>query len=128
MILYAASIFLSAFLLFQVQPLIAKIILPWFGGSAAVWSAALLFFQLVLLAGYGYAHVLIRYLRPKMQMMVHAVLLLISCALLPIFPSTQWQPTEAGDPTLRILGLLAATIGLPYFLLSSTSGRKLRVE
>ena len=56
MILYAATIFLSAFLLFQVQPLIAKMILPWFGGSAAVWSAALLFFQLLLLLGYGYAH------------------------------------------------------------------------
>jgi hypothetical protein len=121
MILYAVSIFLSAFLLFQVQPLIAKIILPWFGGSAAVWSAALLFFQLVLLAGYGYAHVLIRYLSAKSQMMVHAALLLISCALLPIYPSTQWQPVEAGDPTIRILGLLAVTIGLPYFLLSSTS-------
>lgn len=121
MILYAACIFLSAFLLFQVQPLIAKIILPWFGGSAAVWAAALLFFQLVLLAGYAYAHVLIRYLRAKSQMFVHAGLLLVSCALLPIFPSTKWQPTEAGDPTLRILALLAATIGLPYFLLSSTS-------
>jgi hypothetical protein len=121
MILYAASIFLSAFLLFQVQPLIAKIILPWFGGSAAVWSAAMLFFQLLLLAGYGYAHLSIRYLRAKSQMMVHAALLLISCALLPILPSPGWQPTEAGDPTVRILGLLAATIGLPYFLLSSTS-------
>jgi hypothetical protein len=121
MILYAACIFLSAFLLFQVQPLIAKIILPWFGGSAAVWAAALLFFQLVLLAGYAYAHVLIRYLRARSQMLVHAGLLLASCAFLPIFPSTKWQPSEAGDPTLRILGLLAATIGLPYFLLSSTS-------
>ncbi len=121
MILYAVSIFLSAFLLFQVQPLIAKIILPWFGGSAAVWSAAMLFFQLLLLAGYGYAHLSIRYLRAKSQMLLHAALLLISCALLPILPSPAWQPTEAGDPTLRILGLLAATIGLPYFLLSSTS-------
>ncbi len=121
MILYAASIFLSAFLLFQVQPLIAKIILPWFGGSAAVWAASMLFFQLILLAGYGYAHVLIRFLRARQQMYVHGALLLISCALLPIFPSTRWQPTEAGDPTLRILGLLTATIGLPYFLLSSTS-------
>ena len=63
MLIYAATIFLSAFLLFQVQPLIAKFILPWFGGSAAVWSAALLFFQLLLLAGYFYAHCLIRYLQ-----------------------------------------------------------------
>src|ERR1700749_3721635 len=75
MILYALTIFLSAFLLFQVQPLIAKIILPWFGGSAAVWSAALLFFQLVVLGGYFYAHCLIRYLKPKQQFYVQAGLL-----------------------------------------------------
>ncbi len=121
MILYAVTIFLSAFLLFQVQPLIAKMILPWFGGSAAVWSAALLFFQIVLLAGYGYAHVLIRYLRAISQLAVHATLLIASCALLPILPSPRWQPSEAGDPTLRILTLLTVTIGLPYFLLASTS-------
>jgi hypothetical protein len=121
MILYAITIFLSAFLLFQVQPLIAKIILPWFGGSAAVWAAAMLFFQLVLLAGYAYSHAVIRYLRPKAQMFAHTGLLLASCALLPILPSPAWKPAEAGDPTLRILALLAATIGLPYFLLSSTS-------
>jgi hypothetical protein len=121
MTLYAVAIFLSAFLLFQVQPLIAKIILPWFGGSAAVWSTAMLFFQLVLLAGYTYAHFLIRYLRAKSQAAVHIALLAISCALLPILPSATWQPSEAGDPTLRILALLAATIGLPYFLLASTT-------
>jgi SAM-dependent methyltransferase len=121
MLLYAITIFLSAFLLFQVQPLIAKIILPWFGGSAAVWSAAMLFFQLVLLAGYAYAHCSIRFLRAKQQMIVHVALLLASCALLPILPSETWKPSESGDPTLRILMLLIATIGLPYFLLSSTS-------
>jgi hypothetical protein len=121
MTVYAVTIFLSAFLLFQVQPLIAKIILPWFGGSAAVWAAALLFFQLVLLAGYAYSHALIRYARPKAQVFVHAGLLSLSCLLLPILPAPSWKPTEAGDPTLRILLLLAATVGLPYFLLSSTS-------
>jgi hypothetical protein len=121
MLLYAITIFLSAFLLFQVQPLIAKIILPWFGGSAAVWSAAMLFFQLVLLAGYAYAHVSIRFLKAKQQMMTHVTLLLASCAVLPILPSETWKPSESGDPTLRILMLLIATIGLPYFLLSSTS-------
>src|SRR5579872_4029758 len=121
MILYAITIFLSAFLLFQVQPLIAKMILPWFGGSAAVWAAAMLFFQLVLLAGYAYSHAVIRYLQPKIQLFVHVGLLALSCVLLPILPSPLWKPSEAGDPTLRILALLAATIGLPYFLLSSTS-------
>jgi hypothetical protein len=121
MILYGLTIFLSAFLLFQVQPLIAKIILPWFGGSAAVWSAALLFFQLVLLAGYAYSHFVIRKCSPRRQFGIHAVLLAGSCLLLPILPSPTWKPTEAGDPTLRILLLLTVTIGLPYFLLSSTS-------
>ncbi len=121
MTLYAVTIFLSAFLLFQVQPLIAKIILPWFGGSAAVWSAAMLFFQVSLLAGYAYAHVLIGKLKPKKQWQVHGALLVLSLALLPILPSPGWKPTAVGDPTLRILLLLAATIGLPYFLLSSTS-------
>ncbi len=121
MTLYAATIFLSAFLLFQVQPLIAKIILPWFGGSAAVWSAAMLFFQLCLLAGYAYAHLLTKRFNAKGQMRVHATLLVLSCALLPILPSPSWKPDAVGDPTARILLLLAATIGLPYFLLSSTS-------
>jgi len=121
MLIYAATVFLSAFLLFQVQPMIAKFILPWFGGSAAVWSAALLFFQLLLLAGYFYAHVLIRYLKPKMQFWVHGGLLAVSLLTLPIVPSARWKPTGYGDPTFGILVLLAATIGLPYMLLSATS-------
>src|SRR5579862_1633065 len=121
MALYAVTIFLSAFLLFQVQPLIAKMILPWFGGSAAVWSASMLFFQLLLLGGYAYAHCSIRFLKARGQMALHVALLAASCALLPILPSPSWRPTEAGDPTFRILMLLAATIGLPYFLLSATS-------
>src|SRR6185437_850406 len=118
---YAATILLSAFLLFQVEPLIAKIILPWFGGSAAVWSAALLFFQLVLLAGYGYAHGLIRFVRPARQGTCHIALLALSCALLPIVPSPSWKPHDMGDPTLRIIATLAIAVGMPYFLLSATS-------
>src|SRR5580693_6411217 len=121
MLVYAASIFLSAFLLFQVQPMIAKFILPWFGGSAAVWSASLLFFQLLLLAGYLYAHCLIRYLKPKQQITVHGALLLISLVTLPIIPKDYWKPAGGTDPLAGILLLLGATIGLPYFLLSSTS-------
>lgn len=121
MLIYAATIFLSAFLLFQVQPMIAKFILPWFGGSAAVWSAALLFFQLLLLAGYFYAHCLIRYLTPKKQLWMHAGLLTVSLATLPIIPSAYWKPMGGGDPTFKILLLLTATIGLPYGLLSATS-------
>ena len=119
--LYAVTIFLSAFLLFQVQPLMAKIILPWFGGSAAVWSASLVFFQMMLLAGYAYAHVSIRFLKARSQLITHVGLLLMSCALLPILPSPAWRPTTPGDPTFRILAVLGTTIGLPYFLLAATS-------
>jgi hypothetical protein len=118
---YAATIFLSAFLLFQVQPLIAKFILPWFGGSAAVWSATLLFFQLVLLAGYLYAHLLIRFVDASRQAWVHIALLAASLATLPIIPSARWKPAVAGDPTTAIMLLLSATVGLPYLLLAATS-------
>src|SRR5207302_2097544 len=86
MILYAVMIFLSAFLLFQVQPLIAKMILPWFGGSAAVWTVCMLFFQVLLLLGYLYAHWSIRYLRPRSQTFLHIGLLAASLLMLPAIP------------------------------------------
>lgn len=117
--LFAGTIFSSAFLLFLVQPLIAKQILPWFGGSAAVWSICMVFFQVVLLAGYAYSDWLTR--RPaRLQAIVHTVLLLASLAFLPIITAAHWKPSGAEDPSLRILGLLLGTIGLPYFLLSTT--------
>jgi len=119
MTLYAVTIFLSAFLLFEVQPLIARIILPWFGGSAAVWTVCMLFFQLLLLAGYVYSHGVIR-LRPQVQRIVHIALLVAALALLPIAPGAAWKPAGGEDPTWRILGLLAASVGLPYFVLSTT--------
>jgi hypothetical protein len=119
--LYAAIIFLSAFLLFQVQPIIAKVILPWFGGSSAVWSTCMLFFQLVLLLGYLYAHWLNDVRGGKPQATVHTVLLVASLIALPILPSASWKPTGPENPSLRILELLAVTIGLPYFMLASTS-------
>jgi hypothetical protein len=121
MLLYACTILLSAFLLFAVQPLIGKIILPWFGGGASVWSTCLLFFQMSLLAGYLYAHFSTKYLKPKRQALLHVGLMAVSLAILPIFPAAYWKPTQPGDPSLRILLLLAATIGLPYILLSTTS-------
>ena len=121
MIIYAAAITISACLLFLVQPLIAKIILPWFGGTSAVWSAALVFFQVCLLGGYGYAHWLTTHVPPRLQRIVHGVLLIAACALMPILPSESWRPTAASDPTLRILLLLSATVGLPSVLLSATS-------
>lgn len=118
--LYAITIFLSAFLLFEVQPVIAKIILPWFGGTSAVWSTCMLFFQLVLLLGYLYAHWLHKRLAPRRQALVHIAVLALSLAVLPILPAAHWK-TGAGQPSFRILALLSATVGMPYFLLSSTS-------
>jgi hypothetical protein len=119
-VLFGLTILLSAFLLFQVQPMIAKLILPWFGGSAAVWTSCMLFFQLALLGGYAWAHWLSG--QPlKRQIVLHSGLLLAALAVLPIIPSTRWKPTGVEDPLLGILGLLAATVGLPYFLLSATS-------
>jgi hypothetical protein len=120
MLLYALTILVSAFLLFQVQPVIAKIILPWFGGSAAVWTTCLLFFQLVLLLGYLYAHAVVRYLKPRVQMLVHIALLAVSAIALPIYPRLTWKPAGTEEPTFAILRLLALTVGLPYFLLSTT--------
>jgi hypothetical protein len=120
-LLYAATILLSAFLLFEVQPMIGKIILPWFGGSASVWNTCLLFFQASLVAGYLYAHWSTRYLKPRQQALLHMALLAVSIALLPILPSPDWKPPQSGDPSGRILLLLTATIGLPYVLLSTTS-------
>ncbi|HYU67908.1 MAG TPA: fused MFS/spermidine synthase [Burkholderiales bacterium] len=119
MILYAATIFLSAFLLFQVQPLIAKVILPWFGGSAAVWTICMLFFQLLLLAGYVYSHAYVR-LRIPARRHIHIALLAVAAATLPLAASTAWKPEGGEDPTWRILGLLATSVGLPYFALSTT--------
>jgi len=121
MLLYAAPIFLGAFLLFLVQPIIAKQILPWFGGSAAVWATCMVFFQLVLLVGYAYADVTTRRLAPKRQVVLHVALLAASLAALPIMPDASWKPAGDENPSWRILGLLAVTIGLPYFLLATTS-------
>src|SRR2546430_14818806 len=118
--IHAATIFLSSFLLFLVQPLIARLILPWFGGSAAVWTTCMLFFQMLLLAGYAYAHALGK-LAGRRQAIVHTVLLLAALATLPIMPAESWKPTGEQEPITRILLLPGATVGLPYFLLASTS-------
>jgi spermidine synthase len=117
---YAATIFLSAFLLFLVQPIIAKQILPWFGGASSVWTTCLVFFQSALLAGYAYADATTR-LGARRQAVLHAVLLAISLAALPILAAESWKPQGDEAPIGRILLLLAATIGLPYFLLSTTT-------
>jgi hypothetical protein len=119
--LFALTIFASAFLLFLVQPIIAKQILPWFGGSAAVWTTCLVFFQTALLSGYAYADVVVRRLSLRRQTLVHGALLVASVLALPIIPGAFWKPVGGENPAALILGLLAVTLGLPYFLLSTTS-------
>lgn len=120
MLPYALAIFTGAFLLFQVQPLIGKYILPWFGGGPGVWTTCLLFFQVLLLGGYAYAHFLSTRLNPRRQAIVHGVLLALALAMLPIAPGEFWKAHVSGNPVVHILLLLSGTIGLPYFVLSST--------
>jgi len=118
--LVAITIALSAFLLFLVQPIIAKQILPWFGGTSAVWTMCMVFFQVALLGGYAYAHALANRVAPRTQAVVHMALLAASLLFLPIVAREALKPGGEEDAALAILLLLAATIGLPYFLLSST--------
>lgn len=125
----ATITFLSAFLLFMVQLLMGKLLLPWFGGSPAVWTTCMLFFQVLLLGGYAYAHGLTR-LAPRVQGKIHASLLVLGLALLgaawwswgsPLIPEDSWKPVASDAPQARILTLLLVSIGLPFFLLSTTS-------
>ena len=117
---FALTIFAGAFLLFQIQPLIGKYILPWFGGGPGVWTTCMLFFQVLLLGGYAYAHAISRRLKPRTQAVVHLLLLAAALATLPITPGDSWKPHGVGNPTWQILVLLTASIGLPYLVLSAT--------
>ena len=128
--IYAATIFVSAFLLFQIEPMIAKYLLPWFGGTAMVWTTCLLFFQTLLLAGYTYAHLIGTKLAPRRQVFIHLGLIAL-CVLaiaMPamvshstILPGSSWKPMHVEFPLLRILVVLGVSIGLPYFVLSATA-------
>jgi hypothetical protein len=119
--LYSLTVFSSAFLLFEVEPIIGKLILPWFGGAVAVWTVSLLFFQTVLLAGYCYAHLLTQKFQPKVQAWIHSVLLAFSLLVLPIVPPAYLKPNGSEDPAFRVFLVLTVTIGLPFLLLSATS-------
>lgn len=117
--LFAATIFCGAFLLFLVQPLMGKYLLPWFGGGPGIWTTCLLFFQALLLGGYAHAHFLQR-LSPRRQAIVHGVLMFAALAFVPVIPDASWKPAGAENPALRILLLLTAVLGLPYLVLSAT--------
>ncbi|WKZ38443.1 MAG: fused MFS/spermidine synthase [Anaerolineales bacterium] len=125
MLFFILSIFISAFLLFQIQPMVGKFILPWFGGTPAVWSTAMLFFQVMLTGGYAYAYWLVK--RPR-QGWIHLALLGIMTALLaalgfawssPITPSADMRPVDVSFPVFKIFFLLMASVGLPYFVLAA---------
>lgn len=115
----ATAVFLGAFLLFLVQPLIGRIIVPWFGGGAPVWTASLVFFQTALLAGYAYAAFVTRQLSPRAQAGVHMALLAASLLTIPLSPDPAWKPTDDAMPAPRILALLATSIGPTYLLLAA---------
>ena len=117
---FAATVLVSAFLLFQVQPLLSKLILPWFGGSPAVWTTCMLFFQVLLFGGYAYAHLSEHVFGRRTRILVHLALIVTGLALLPVAPDVSWKPTAGQDPTWRILCLLTVSVGIPYFVLSST--------
>ena len=119
--LVALTVFLGSFLLFQVQPLIGKYILPWFGGSPAVWTACMLFFQAVLLGGYAYAHFIVNRFDIKKQVLIHAVALFVTFLWLPMAPPDWVKPSDASWPVLRVLLVLLASVGGPFLLVSATA-------
>lgn len=130
MFFYSVCIFISAFLVFQVQPLIARKILPWFGGTPTVWSTVMLFFQVLLTGGYAYAYWLIGRQRNDQQGKIHLALLFVSLVLMlvlallwpsPIIPGQSWKPAGVDMPVLRIFLLLTISVGLPYFILATNS-------
>src|SRR5262245_62019533 len=118
-ILFTGTVFLASLLVFLIQPIVGKAMLPRFGGAAGVWTTAMLFFQTALLMGYVYAHWSQR-LRPRARTTVHLVLLATSCLTIPLRLAPGWNPASRADPALSILAMLAVTLGLPYLLLSST--------
>jgi len=127
--LYAVTIFLSAFLLFQVQLISGKYVLPWFGGSPSVWNTCLLLFQILLLAGYSYAHLVSTRLPMRSQTRLHVTLLLTSFAVMavvvhgwpsPITPGAVWKPVSGSSPVWQVIRVLLGSVGFPFFILSTT--------
>ena len=112
-LLFAPTIFLSAFLLFCCEPMIGKMMLPFLGGASAVWITCLLFFQLMLLTGYGYAHVLERYANVRVQIGVHAAMMLLTLLFLPIHFAARPDEAASSHPTLWLLGVLIRSVGIP---------------
>jgi SAM-dependent methyltransferase len=126
LILLAVTLFLSSSLLFLVQPMIAKMVLPLLGGTPAVWNTCMVFFQATLLAGYLYVHAATRWLRPRQQVALHVALLIVSLLALPVVLVTRGDPPVSGMPVLWLLRVLAVTVGVPFFMASTSSPLLLR--
>jgi len=120
MLIFASTVFLSAFLLFQIQPIVAKMILPWFGGSSSVWSVCMVFFQAELLLGYAYVHWLHEKLTPHRQVLVHVSLLALSLLMLPVAADPTWKGDALTDPSWAVFIVLTIAVGAPYLMLSTT--------
>jgi spermidine synthase len=118
-LLFAATSFASAFLIFLVEPVVAKRILPWFGGAPAVWSVCIAFYQVTLFAGYGYAHLLTRW-SVQRQLAVHALVVGAAMIALPVVPGDTWKPDGTSDPSAAILATLLANVALPFAALAAT--------
>src|SRR5262249_60072135 len=118
---FVAAIILSASLLFMVQPMFTKLVLPRFGGAPSVWSVAIVFFQTALLAGYAYAHWLTRYAPGRPSVAIHLVVMGAAMFMLPLSIATGWERPPAGTEALWLVGLLAVSIGLPFFALAANS-------
>src|SRR5215475_12673364 len=121
LLFFAPTIFLSAFLLFVCEPMVGKMMLPLLGGAASVWITCLLFFQLMLLVGYGYVHVIERYADVRMQMLVHAVLMLVVVFFLPIHFGARPGASASAHPTLWLLAMLIRSVGIPFCIVSTTA-------
>src|ERR1700680_1640463 len=119
--IYACALFVSAFLLFWMQPLFTKTVLPLLGGSPAVWNTAMMFFQVVLLAGYGYAHLVTRVAKQSRQFWIHGAALAAGLAFLPLGIAKGWIPPSDHSPVLWLVGLLAVSVGWPFFVLSASA-------
>ena len=118
---FVLAAFLGAFLIFLVQPMVGKLILPWFGGGPGVWSVCLMFYQGALFLGYLYAYGLVRFVSPRAQVLCHAALLLVALLMLPVLPGGEWKPTGSEiDPALPILAMLVGNVALPFVALSAT--------
>ena len=118
---FTLAIFLNAFLLFLLEPLFGKLVLPHLGGTAAVWTTCMLFFQIALVAGYLYSHALASLVRMRAQVAIHLTLLLVTAITLPVSIPRDWSPADVARPELSLIGLMARRIGLPFLLLAAGS-------